>query len=74
MSVKTEIKTIENSKAYPKLRISRDNYIVLFSNPQQGTVISIEEESGIDKIGDHSTNWDPEYFRDFKGSITLTNE
>ena len=74
MPVKAEINNgIQKETDFPKLMHSNDNCVVLFSGPKQGTVVSIDEETTMDTIGNHSTNWHPDYFKDFKGSITLTN-
>lgn len=68
------IKTQEIEKAeefyFPKLMMNRDTLIVLFYNSISGVVV---QQNANYPIGYHSTTWDDTSFKDYLGSIALTN-
>lgn len=57
---------------FPKLMATRDGDVVLFSKKHKGTVII--NESGIYPHGYYSDGWTMEYYTDFHGTITLSNQ
>lgn len=61
---------------FPRLMRSqlRQTLVVLFSEPQVGTVVAVGEDEPIYFIGDHSTDWDQTQFNLFMGDIRLFND
>lgn len=64
---KAEVKEIQ----FPKLMISKDGNIVLFTELDVGTLI--KGEVGMNRGGDHYDGWNFENFHDYVGTITLEN-
>lgn len=61
-------------KRYPRLMVNRcENFIVLFSRDQVGTVVNIEHSS-IHSIGDYSEKWLMSEFIDFFHTVVLSNQ
>ena len=72
---------VETSFSFPLLLESKilPNFIVLFTDEDTGTVVSVPH--GVDTdvdgdavIGHHSANWDIRHFDFFEGSVDLCNE
>jgi hypothetical protein len=63
-----------NSKAkllpYPKLMIDSHGLVVIMDEPERGTVIVADEHY---KIGTYLDVWDMSWFRDFDGTVELSN-
>ena len=66
-----EIKECLKTIPFPKLMKSDNGRIVLFSSPKVGTLVS---SSHYETVGYYSNNWDEECFKDYGGTIELTNE
>jgi len=64
----TEIYT--SSIPFPKLMISEDGLIVLFTKPGLGIVL---HEGGLNSFGEYDNRWGMNYFRDYDGTLTLSN-
>jgi len=64
--MKVEIKEnlVEVSLEYPKLMIAADGFIVLFY--KKGCGLRIDDKYS------YSSNWAMNLFKDFKGTITIT--
>ena len=70
---KTNPKGTSDAKPFPKLMIgNRTNVIVLFSHIKTGTIQVKGNHSG--QVGLHDSSWDMNYFKDYDGEITLSNE
>ncbi len=71
--------TVEENRAeifseYPKqMKTKREGMIVLFSDPEIGTVINVGDQS-IWLIGYHAKDWDMKKFIPFHGKVTLESE
>ena len=70
--MQVEVKEREESKElkFPKLMKTVDNDIVFFEINGSGTVIRHSDYI----CGHYSSNWYMPHFKDFKGSITLTQQ
>ena len=64
---KAEVKEIQ----FPKLMISEDGNIVLFTELYVGTLV--KGEAGMNIVGDHYDGWNMVNFHDYTGTITLEN-
>lgn len=69
--MKTKIKYKENETKFPKLMISPNNLIVLFTEPEIGTVVFCQH--GFHNIGTYEENWLMQNFKDFDGIVELSN-
>ena len=70
--IKSEVVTnarVDNS--YPKLMITSDGDIVLFTSISTGTLVF--NATDIWPVGDYDVRWTDEDFTDFEGTITLSN-
>lgn len=70
--MKVEIKVSDqvNVKPFPKLMISKDGDLVLFESEQKGMYLK-----GTNYEKPHyCNNWHMNNFKDFEGSITLSND
>ena len=65
--VKTEVK----EKGFPKLMVSRNGVIVLFSSEKEGVVI--QKGAGTINVGSNRSNWAPDSFEDFNDELILKN-
>ena len=74
MAIEIKINNKNKSNAdYPKLMVGTEtNEIVLFTDKTKGTVLNTEQDGR--KIGQHITDWGPECFKDYNGSIALSNK
>ena len=61
------------SKPFPKLMIG-EFHIVLFSSPNVGTCINSINPASPHRPGYHSYEWNSTAFKDFEGSVTLSND
>jgi hypothetical protein len=69
--MKSEVKKAEKRPlGYPCILQSGDS-IVLFSAHGEGTLL---KDSGDCKAGEHREDWGMQYFDEFSGSITLSND
>ena len=50
--------------------ISEDGLIVLFTKPGLGIVL---HEGGLNSFGEYDNRWGMNYFRDYDGTLTLSN-
>ena len=72
MSVEVRLKeSVFTLKKFPKLMISNDGIIVLFSRYCSGTIIV---GSRYKEQGEFSDMWEMCYFKDYHGEVTLKNE
>ena len=73
--IKAEIsdKKKEPVNEYPKLMMHKDGSIVLFMEVGVGTILFNASPHGKD-VGKFSPNWNVDFFTDFHGSITISNE
>ena len=71
MGVKTT-KTNQDQASYPCLKISEIGNIVLFSEPNAGTLLYPKPGSTYE-VGHHTAGWRSEDFRPYHGTITLEN-
>ena len=63
----------ESFKEYPKLRGRfSENIIVLFTSPQEGTVVYTTGRTTA-VVGEHRSDWLEYLFKDYYGEITLRN-
>ena len=78
-----KIEVMDNTKTkkqFPKLMIGECGEIILAIKSSgcdiSGTCISIGICVGVSKcfIGEYCNDWEISYFKDFEGSITLTND
>ena len=70
MKVEVNEKTKNKELDFPKLMTGKHGLIVLFDKIESGTVIKGEKKL----VGHYAEDWDLSSFKDFKGSITLTQE
>lgn len=68
--MKAIVNEIKKSE-YPKLMISGDD-IVLFVKLEEGTLVSSIGRP--EDVGEYSESWDMVVFKDFKGTVTLSND
>jgi hypothetical protein len=59
-----------NGKSFPKLMISNDGLIVLFTSKQVGVAINSNKEW---RTGELGRSWDTKDFKDYNGEVTLKN-
>ena len=74
MITTTVIKEVEEVKVlgFPRLMEGTESsVVVLFTESKKGVVVSVGTSEN--KIGWYHSNWQMEYFKDFKGELTLTN-
>ena len=57
---------------FPKLMIAEDGEIVLFSEEKVGVIVNTKINSFY-QIGEYSDDWHMNSFKDFYGSITMSN-
>ncbi len=57
---------------FPKLMISDESRIVLFTTPRAGTIL--HDATGLHAAGYVSTEWSQQYFSDFTGEIVISNQ
>jgi len=63
----------KKERPFPKLMISNSSgLIVLMEAPGEGSTLT--KSVGWPTIGRHHKHWDIDCFRDYNGSITLSNE
>lgn len=60
------------SKSFPKLMAS-SAHIVLFKSKRDGVVVARLKNASY-YIGDHRDDWIEDSFKDFDGSVTLSND
>jgi hypothetical protein len=73
MKAEVEIEEVKKDKKYPYIGISdNNNQIVLFTSYQTG--ITLHNGNSDNKIGDFYDCWHEDRFKEFKGSITLSND
>lgn len=63
---------VDISKLYPKLVTSVPNIVVLAEREVDNTLFEGTCLTGVN-IGYHSRSWSKRQFKDYEGSITLTN-
>lgn len=75
MSVQSEVESrCCEDVGFPKLMQScATGVIVLFTSPWKGTIVSGRSSKGR-TLGAYGCNWGPHAFKDFRGSVTLTND
>ena len=64
-------------KPFPKLMVNKEpeyDLIILFSDKDNGTVISDNDTDSPYEVGYYSKAWEMQDFTDFEGSITLSND
>ena len=70
MKVEVKESSKKAERPFPKLMITQKDTLVLFTTSGVGTVLK-----GVDlTTGDHFSDLDSECFKDFEGSITLSND
>ena len=57
------------TKSYPKLMVSDQGTIILFSACGVGTILASKSHG----VGHHATSWSMECFKDFNGEVILSN-
>lgn len=68
-------KEVKKELPFPKLMIADCGKVVLFSEKERGvTVLSGKNNFESDEVGHISNEWNMVAFKDFHGSITLSNE
>ena len=75
MITTTVIKEVEEVKVlgFPRLMEGTESsVVVLFTESKKGVVVSVGASA--DEIGWYHSNWQMEYFKDFKGELTLKNK
>jgi len=60
------------SRSFPKLMFDQSK-IVLFESINSGVVVGLTEHS-LFRVGESSINFNSNNFKDFEGSVTLSNE
>lgn len=72
--IKSTMTKLENKRPFPKLMqfISDSKEIVVFMIAEGEGVVVYQYSTNI-RIGNYSNTWDMSQFKDFEGSITLTN-
>lgn len=72
MKVEVNEKKEVHETPFPKLMITKKGTLVLFYDKNVGTcMVSIDSNS---EVGRFDTDWDMSSFKDFNGSITLSNK
>lgn len=71
MKIVVKPKTKNEPLGFPKLMIDNDDGIVFFHRHGYGMVIS--EKCGGFRNGELSTHWNMAAFKDFHGTVTLSN-
>lgn len=71
--VKVVEKNVEQVRGidYPKLMIGSSNAIVLFVDDNKGTVV---KSGGGFSVGRYSETWNMNAFKDYTGTLELSNE
>jgi len=67
----------EKKSIYPCLKITIEKTIVLFSASRVGTVVysGVQNKTDYDyPVGLYSESWVMENFKDYDGTVTLTND
>lgn len=61
---------------FPRLMNSviRPGLIVLFSEEGTGTVVAVPHAEELYQVGNHCSDWEPDAFEVFEGSLNLCNE
>lgn len=72
ITVKTTTREKQEPKPFPKLMISDNGNIVLFTEPDFGTLIVASSTIG-EEIGYYHESWDTEVFTDYNEPITIQN-
>jgi len=67
--MKSEVIEKEIENEYPKMMISAEGRIVLFSDARTGMVIG-----GVDEIGRYSDSWGTGFFVPFYGKVILSED
>lgn len=71
--MKCKVTPKKSTSEYPKLMINEyEEIIVLMINDEIGTVIHSNDDSW--KIGDYEESWEMDGFKDFYGTIELSND
>ena len=71
----TTFKGVEENKEleFPKLMEGTEtSVVVLFTESKKGAIVSVGTSDN--KIGYYHFDWQMEYFKDFKGELTLKNK
>jgi hypothetical protein len=63
----------KQEKPFPKLMVTNEGKVVLFSENKKGMVINAIESHG-EINGECYHCWDMSMFTDFEGSVTLSND
>ena len=75
MVTTTVIKEVEEVKVlgFPRLMEGTESsVVVLFTESKKGAVVSVGTSDN--EIGWYHHNWQMDYFKDFKGELTLKNK
>lgn len=70
-STTSELKVIE-PKPFPKLMEAENGTIVLFQSKENGVCVCQKIDSLF--VGEYHNCWDMGVFRDYNGSVTLSND
>lgn len=62
----------EKKTEYPCLKIADGGLVVLFTRPEQGTVLKVDDFPSL-KIGEYSSSWDEKSFTLFTDKLELSN-
>lgn len=69
--MKSKLECKDNEINFPKLMISSKDLIVLFTEPEIGTVVF--SSNGLHSVGEHYEGWLMPNFKDFNGVVELSN-
>ena len=75
MSVKSTKQKANSPRDFPKLMVTTEGKVVLFSAEGRGTVVFNEESNGFETsgIGYHTNSWSMRKFTDYLAEVTLFN-
>lgn len=79
--IKSEaIGNVRGTTDYPRLKVNERGMVVLFVGKETGAVVVPDKigQTAINgtygTLGYHSTEWDPEAFADWSGTVKLTQD
>lgn len=70
--MKAVVNETDKKKEYPKLMVDGNENIVLFTSSDEGTLIS--SKGCPEDVGHYSELWVMSEFKDFNGTVTLSND
>lgn len=74
--MKTAINPKSNSPIpFPKLMVSKNTgRVVLFETPTKGVVVYTGKMTYLLSVGESASDWVPEQFEDYHGTVTLSSD